>query len=119
MKILLKNAIVFKDNKFEELDILIKDNKIANLEFKIQEDDFDFVYDLNNFYILPGLIDVHTHLREPGFIYKETIKTGTMAAARGGYTSICSMPNLNPVPDCLENLQIQLNAIKKDAVINV
>ena len=119
MKTLLKNAIVFKDNKFEELDIVIEDNKIADLEFKIQGDDFDSIYDLNNLYILPGLIDVHTHLREPGFIYKETIKTGTMAAARGGYTSICSMPNLNPVPDCMENLQIQLDAIKKDAVINV
>lgn len=119
MKILLKNAIVFKDNKFEEIDILIEDNKIANLEFKIQGDNFDCIYDLNNLYVLPGLIDVHTHLREPGFIYKETIKTGTMAAAKGGYTSICSMPNLNPVPDCLENLQIQLDAIKKDAVINV
>ena len=119
MKILFKNATVFKDNKFEKLDILIENNKITDLDFKIQGEDFDFIYDLQNLYILPGLIDVHTHLREPGFIYKETIKTGTMAAARGGYTTICSMPNLNPVPDCLENLQIQLDAIKNNAVINV
>lgn len=69
--------------------------------------------------LLPGLADVHVHLREPGFSYKETVKTGTLAAARGGFTAICSMPNLNPVPDSLENLMTQIHIIENDAVINV
>ena len=69
--------------------------------------------------VFPGFADVHVHLREPGFFYKETIKTGTMSAARGGYTHVLSMPNLNPTPDSIENLRLQLNAIEKDAVINV
>lgn len=69
-------------------------------------------------YILPGLTDVHVHLREPGFCYKETVATGTMAAAAGGFTDILSMPNLNPVPDSVEHLNVQLEAIKKDAVVH-
>ncbi len=69
--------------------------------------------------VLPGFVDVHVHLREPGFIYKETILSGTKAAARGGYTEVCSMPNLLPTPDSMENLKIQLDAIEKDAVIGV
>lgn len=73
----------------------------------------------NNYLILPGFVDVHVHLREPGFFYKETIKSGTKAAAHGGYTTVCSMPNLNPVPDNLENLNVQLEAIKNGALINV
>ncbi|MFQ8602178.1 MAG: dihydroorotase [Anaerovoracaceae bacterium] len=73
----------------------------------------------NNCYILPGFTDVHVHLREPGFLYKETVKTGTLAAAAGGFTDIFSMPNLNPCPDSLENLKPQLEAIEKDAQVNV
>jgi len=73
----------------------------------------------SNFTILPGFCDVHVHFREPGFSYKETIRTGSMSAARGGYTAVCTMPNLNPVPDCLENLRQQLDIINKDAVISV
>lgn len=69
--------------------------------------------------LLPGFADVHVHLREPGFSYKETIATGTRAAAHGGYTTICSMPNLNPAPDCMDSLLPQLSAIAKDAVIQV
>ncbi|MBE6716285.1 MAG: dihydroorotase [Ruminococcaceae bacterium] len=69
--------------------------------------------------VFPGFCDVHVHFREPGFSYKEDIKTGSLAAAHGGYTAVCTMPNLSPVPDCRENLDIQLNAIKKDAVIAV
>ena len=73
----------------------------------------------DRYFIFPGFVDVHVHLREPGFFYKETIKTGTEASAHGGYTAVCSMPNLNPVPDSVENLELQLDAIKKDAVIDV
>ncbi len=69
--------------------------------------------------VFPGFCDVHVHFREPGFSYKEDIKTGSLAAAHGGYTAVCTMPNLSPVPDCRENLDIQLDAIKKDAVIAV
>ena len=73
----------------------------------------------NNYFVFPGFVDVHVHLREPGFFYKETIKSGTCAAASSGYTTVMSMPNLNPVPDSLENLNVQLDIIKKDAVIEV
>lgn len=69
--------------------------------------------------LLPGFCDVHVHLREPGFSYKETIRTGSQAAARGGYTAVCTMPNLNPVPDCLEHLKVQQDIIDADAVIHV
>ncbi|MBO5555192.1 MAG: dihydroorotase [Solobacterium sp.] len=68
---------------------------------------------------LPGFCDVHVHLREPGFSYKETIRTGSQAAARGGYTAVCTMPNLNPVPDSLEHLKVQQDIIDADAVIHV
>lgn len=69
--------------------------------------------------LVPSFADVHVHLREPGFEYKETMKTGTQAAAQSGYSWICSMPNLNPVPDSMENLKVQLDIIEKDAKINV
>ena len=77
--------------------------------------------DLNDerYVLFPGFCDVHVHLREPGFSYKETIATGTKAAARGGYTAVCTMPNLNPVPDDAETLKIQQDIIASDAVINV
>ena len=119
MKFLLKNATVYFNNNFSKKDIVIENDIITKVEDSIDATSFDNVYYLDNLFLLPGFIDVHTHLREPGFIYKETIKTGTMAGARGGYTTICSMPNLNPTPDCFENLKLQLDAIKKDAVINV
>lgn len=69
--------------------------------------------------IVPGLCDVHVHFREPGFSYKETIASGSAAAAHGGYTAVCTMPNLDPVPDSAEHLQVQLNAIKRGAAIKV
>ena len=72
-----------------------------------------------NVILIPSFVDVHVHLREPGFFYKETIKTGTTAAARSGYAHVFSMPNLKPVPDDLENLKVQLDIIEKDAVIPV
>ena len=73
----------------------------------------------SSFILLPGFVDVHVHLREPGFSYKETIRTGTLAAARGGYTAVCTMPNLNPVPDSAAHLRQQLDIIRRDASIRV
>ena len=75
--------------------------------------------DASSLVVLPGFADVHVHLREPGFSYKETIRTGTLAAARGGYTAVCPMPNLNPVPDTLDSLQVQREIIARDAVTDV
>ena len=77
------------------------------------------VFNSSKYAIFPGFCDVHVHFREPGFSYKETIKTGSLAAARGGYTAVCTMPNLNPVPDSLENLNLQRAIIEKDACIHV
>ncbi len=77
----------------------------------IASDSFD------NCIAFPGFVDVHVHLREPGFSYKETIKTGTLAAAHGGYTAVCPMPNLDPVPDCMASLRAQLDIIERDACI--
>lgn len=77
------------------------------------------IIDATGKYVLPGFIDLHVHFREPGGEYKETVKTGSMAAARGGYTTVVTMPNTRPVMDTVEHLQLQLDAIKKDAVINV
>ncbi len=75
--------------------------------------------DKDNIVIFPGFCDVHVHFREPGFSYKETVKSGSLAAAHGGYTTVCTMPNLNPVPDSVENLALQLDIIKRDASVEV
>ena len=88
---------------------------------KLSVADIDFISSLSNesLYIFPGFCDVHVHFREPGFSYKATVKTESMAAAHGGYTAVCTMPNLNPVPDSLDNLKIETDIIKKDAAIKV
>ncbi|HIV16402.1 MAG TPA: dihydroorotase [Candidatus Alectryocaccobium stercorigallinarum] len=94
-------------------------------EFKeelILDSDGDFLFSKFNsseYIIFPGFCDVHVHFREPGFSYKETIYTGSLAAAHGGYTDVCTMPNLNPVPDSAEHLKEQLDIIKRDACIGV
>ncbi len=76
-------------------------------------------FNSSEYTVFPGFCDVHVHFREPGFSYKETIATGSLAAAAGGYTDVCTMPNLNPVPDSVENLKEQLDIIRRDAVIGV
>lgn len=90
----------------------------AYLSNVLTSDELEF-FNKSKYAIFPGFCDVHVHFREPGFVYKETIKSGSMAAAAGGYTTVCTMPNLNPVPDSVENLKIQLDAIAKDAVVKV
>lgn len=117
MKILLKNGSVI-GNDVEQLDVLIEDEIIVKIEKDIEDEDAK-VIDCTHKHISPGFIDMHVHLREPGFEHKETVKTGTLAAARGGYTTICPMPNTKPVPDNIETLNKFLNIVKRDAVINV
>lgn len=100
-------------------DILIRDGIVFGVgrNFSLKPD--TIVIQTQNLYICPGFVDLHVHFREPGFSYKETIKTGSMAAARGGYTTVCAMPNLDPVPDSLDNLKIEQELIDRDAVIEV
>ena len=119
MKQLIKNATIFYDSQFTKKDILINDGIIAEISTSLATDYVDVVYNFEDYYVFPGFTDVHVHLREPGFSYKETIATGTKASARGGYTSVCSMPNLSPVPDSVAHLQEQIDIINKDALINV
>ena len=85
---------------------------------RLSQDDVR-VFNSPEYTVFPGFCDVHVHFREPGFSYKETIRTGSLAAARGGYTAVCTMPNLNPVPDSVEHLKQQLTLIENDAVIHV
>ncbi|MCF0142444.1 MAG: dihydroorotase [Parasporobacterium sp.] len=94
----------------------LKEAKASGDKFSI---DISSYISNDSYVVLPGFVDVHVHLREPGFSYKETIATGTAAALAGGYSTVCPMPNLNPVPDSLDTLKVQLDLIKKDALVNV
>ena len=98
---------------------VMKINSFPQFNPNVDLSDFDFSDKNNNYYIFPGFCDVHVHFREPGFSYKETILSGSTASAHGGYTAVCTMPNLNPVPDSAEHLAEQLKIIESDAVINV
>ena len=100
-------------------DIAIVDGRIAERAKSITPNEGDRVIDAEGLVVAPAFVDVHVHLREPGYGYKERIETGTMAAARGGYSTVCPMPNLNPVPDCVENLKVQQDIIERDAKIEV
>lgn len=114
MAFTVKGKQLFKNGSLSSLSLFVDQGIVVS---EIPENDGTIIF--SDSYILPGFADVHVHLREPGFSYKETIKTGTLASAHGGYTAVCSMPNLNPVPDSVENLQKQLDIIEKDAAIAV
>ena len=100
-------------------DIAIVDGVVAERGANIEIGLDDEIIDAAGLMVAPAFVDVHVHLREPGFGYKERIETGTMAAARGGYSTVCPMPNLNPVPDSVENLKVQQDIIDRDAKIEV
>ncbi len=104
-------AKIFKMNAFPQFCPAVADF-LPSLEVIADLENSEYV-------VFPGFCDVHVHFREPGFSYKETMDTGSRAAAAGGYTAVCTMPNLNPVPDCADHLQQQLDIIKKDACIDV
>jgi len=111
--LVLNNAKVFRSGVFSRNDVSV------SLGGGVSRAVSPVCVDASSFVVLPGFVDVHVHLREPGFSYKETIRSGSLAAAHGGYTTVCAMPNLNPVPDSMEHLQPELDAIRRDAVIRV
>lgn len=113
---IIKNGFVVGVGK---QDIAITDGRISERGEHIEAKAEDRIIDAEGLVVAPAFVDVHVHLREPGYGYKERIATGTMAAARGGYTTVCSMPNLNPVPDSVENLKAQQEIIDRDAKIEV
>lgn len=124
MAVLLQGSQAFLDGELRPADILLSAD---NGRFVIEQiadpgtisPNDQRVVDLEGKYVLPGLADVHVHLREPGFSYKETIETGTKAAARGGFTTVGAMPNLSPAPDNLAEMKKQVEAYQRDAVVQV
>lgn len=119
--LILSGGSVFVNGRFTDCDIFIQDGVIVSISPKTDYSHLKdaVVYDLHNCLILPGLVDVHVHLRVPGYFYKEDMHSGTLAAAHGGYTDICAMPNLNPVPDSVQHLDEELSLIKSDAMVRV
>ena len=120
MKTLLKNGtlIDYKTKTNEKKDILIENDKIIKIEKEINEN-AEKIIDCTNLNIIPGMIDMHCHLREPGFEHKETIKTGSESAVAGGFTTICPMPNTKPTPDSAIILQKIIEEAKKVNLCNI
>lgn len=113
----LKGGKVYIGGEWTQTDVLVEDGIVKAVgDLSTEEAE---VIDARGLYVVPGFIDVHVHLREPGFSYKETIASGSRAAARGGYTTVCPMPNLNPAPDTADHLGEQLDIIARDAVVKV
>ena len=113
---ILKGGLIVINNELVKKDILVSDGNITSIEDNIDGED---VIDVSNLLVMPGAVDVHVHLREPGYTHKERIKTGTLSSAKGGVTTVMAMPNLNPTPHNLENLMIEKELINKDALVNV
>lgn len=116
MKLTLQNVNYFKDGAFHYGDYSLDITDVSPL---LPQANGGIVSKFNNCFVFPAFCDVHVHLREPGFSYKETIKSGTLASARGGFTDVCSMPNLKPIPDSVDNIKLQQDIIDRDAVIRV
>ena len=118
-KFLIKGGLVVSAGKSSVQDVLVCDGKIAQIAPSIEADSNTEIYDATDCVVTYGLADVHTHLREPGYSAKETITTGTRASARGGVTTVCSMPNLQPAPDAPETIAVEQKMIDEQAVIEV
>lgn len=118
MRLLLTGGTVFYNGVFQPVDVATENGRIISISSSLPQEGFSII-DIHDLFLVPGFVDVHVHLREPGFSYKETVSTGTAAAAAGGYTAVCAMPNLKPVPDSLDTLQPELEAIRRDAKIHV
>ncbi len=120
MRYLLQNAqILSLGGVFRASDVLLSGGRIVSIGDRISCPADAVSIDLHKAVLFPGFVDVHVHLREPGFSYKETIRTGTLAAAHGGFAHVAAMPNLDPVPDCAAALAVQRAIIEKDALVHV
>ena len=120
MRYLLQNAqLLSSGGVFRAADVLLSDGRIVSIGDRISCPADAVSIDLHKAVLFPGFVDVHVHLREPGFSYKETIRTGTLAAAHGGFAHVAAMPNLDPVPDCAAALDLQRAIIEKDALVHV
>ena len=120
MRYLLQNAqILSSGGVFRAADVLLSGGRIVSIGDRISCPADAVSIDLHKAVLFPGFVDVHVHLREPGFSYKETIRTGTLAAAHGGFAHVAAMPNLDPVPDCAAALAVQRAIIEKDALFHV
>ncbi|MBR5484269.1 MAG: dihydroorotase [Alistipes sp.] len=118
-RVILKSGRIVRGGTSEIADVVVRCGKIEQIAPEVEILEGDKVVDCTDKIVVSGLVDLHVHLREPGFEAKETIASGTAAAAHGGFTTVCSMPNLNPAPDTVEHLQQQLDAIERDAVVKV
>ena len=119
LDMLIKGCRVFSDGRFVFSDVEVRGGSVFRIAPDLAAKQGVPVFEFQNCLLLPGLVDVHVHLRDPGFSFKETMRTGTLAAARGGYTAVCAMPNVSPVPDSAEALGVQLQRIREDAVVRV
>ncbi len=120
MSILIKNGrVIDPDTKLDDqCDILIKGDKIEKVGRDLKEK-ADTTIDASGYYVMPGLIDMHVHLRDPGYTYKETVESGALAAAKGGFTTVLAMPNTKPVTDDKTRLRYVMNKAKTNSVIHV
>lgn len=110
---------VYRRGRMERVSVAVNQGRIVGVSDSIAPQGFDQITDLEGKLLTPGFVDVHVHLREPGFFHKETMLTGTRAAARGGYTAVCAMPNVDPAPDCPASLAPTLQAIARSAQVRV
>lgn len=119
MKLLIKNGYIIDSDNDGKADVLIEDGVIKEVRPGIDESMADELIDASGRYVMPGFIDLHVHFREPGYTHKETVRTGSRAAAKGGYTSVFCMPNTKPVIDSAREYKNLMDIIERDAVVNV
>ena len=118
MNLVLKDVRVWNEGRFICSNVFVEDGILKEVSTRTPPEGAQ-VIDCGTYHVFPGFTDAHVHLREPGFSYKETMETGSRAAARGGFTAVITMPNLNPMPDTLDHLQVQLDRIKEVACVRV